>query len=100
MEVVEEGRVQVVFLSASEGKYVSSAEDANSRETPESSRNSRGGVLYPFVDLVSAVVSNGTESDFGETSESAGGINAETSTVEVILDSFKLSNGLIELLRV
>lgn len=100
VEVSDEGRVQLGFLSAGEGEDVWGTEHGDAKEDPEKTWDSTGGFMNICVYLISAVVCNWTHFDLRETSESVCWLNAITCTVKVIFNSFKLSNSLIEFLWV
>lgn len=89
-----------MFLSACEGEDVGSGEDGDSEEGPESSGNGLGGGVDPFVDVVGAVVGNGAESNFGESSEFGDVVSAVAGTVEVVFDGLKSEEGVVQVVGV
>ena len=85
-----------MFLSAGKREEIGSGGNGDSEESPEGSSNGCGGGVNPFVDLVGAVVGDGSESDIGESSEFRNVVSAVAGTVEVDFNSLELSEGGVE----
>ena len=56
--------------------------------------------MNPFVDVVGAVVGNGSESNFGESSEFRDVVSAVAGTVEVVFDGLKSKEGVVQVIGI